>query len=236
STLDFYAQGQGDRLIDPARFPAEIKAFLEGERVLLDSVAEHVELLVEVGSMHGQHLGWAIARGKHYIGVDPVPRYIEQGRRTLREQGLPAERFRFIEGGAEELHQLLPRHALAVPPSRCLLFFPFNSFGNMRDPERVLESLSMTGLPFLISSYATTERATQARAAYYAQCQYEWLESACDERGVRFRAPEGFDAMAYHVEYLEPRMRRYGLEVRPIPFADVGVAWCAGPMFEPWRP
>ncbi len=69
---DFYESGRGDRLIDPFLFPEEIKQFLLCEKRILEALAGSFNLLVEVGSMYGRYLKWAVENGKRYFGIDVV--------------------------------------------------------------------------------------------------------------------------------------------------------------------
>ncbi len=210
---DFYANGQGDRLVDPECYPEEIKIFLEEELRQLVHLRESFDLLVEVGCMDGRHLTTAIEAGQSYLGLDPVSRYIARGRQGVAERLLPEERYRFIEGNAEAVHQLVKPKEFGVSPRRTLLFFPFNSFGNMEHPEAVIYSLGMARLPFLISSYQTNSQASDCRLEYYSRCGFSRLEHHRDEFGVLVTSPDGLHTVAYHPEYLVAQMISHGLTV-----------------------
>lgn len=218
-TTGFYASGSGDRLIDAGLLPPAVHEFLDTELTLLDAFVSDFDVLVEAGSMHGLHLEWAIAHDISYLGLDIVPRYIERGRRSVEARGLAPDRFRFELAGAEDLA------TVTRPPGRALTLFPFNSFGNMTEPERVLAGLSAAGTPFLISSYDTGPAATRRRREYYTACGYEGLRVTEDETGIRFTSPDGLDTMAYHPAYLLGRLRAHGLEGSVLPCGEFGIAY-----------
>ncbi len=218
-TQRFYAKGPGDRLIDPACYPASIVKFLDAEEKLLAAAKEHFDILVEVGCMQGRFLSWAVRAGKAYVGLDVVPRYLDEGRQAAAHQGLSPEQYRF---------QLLPAEELDVAaPPRSLLFFPFNSLGNMGDVAAVFQALKRSGCPFFISSYATSPQASRCREEYYGRCGYQDVHCLRDHRGVWFISREGLHSVAYHPDFLLGHFRQNGCEATAIPFAGMGMAYVA---------
>jgi len=222
---DFYESGQGDRLIDPKFYPEEIKRFLSGERHLLNSLNHSFDALIEVGCMHGRYLNWALEQDKIYIGIDIVPRYIKLGRQRIRKIGLSPRRFQFKIGGAEKIHSLVNPGRLRVRPRRCILFFPFNSFGNVLDIVPVIVSIRKSKLPFLICSYQTTEAASACRLEYYIRCGYKEICRHIDEKGVYFLSQDGLRSVAYHPQYTRKIFRAHELSVRISPFSMLGLAY-----------
>lgn len=202
STQQFYACGLGDRLLDPMRYPAEIVEYLQEEERIVTTIEDSFDLLIEVGCVYGRYLDWAIAHKKSYIGIDIVERYVQDGRQILINRQLPTDTFSFIVGDAETLGQIIQSDQLPVEPHRCLLLFPFNSFGNMSSAERVLQSLRTCNLPFIISSYQTTDYANASRHKYYESCEYRGMHMYHSEKGVRFTSPDGLNAIAYRIDYL----------------------------------
>lgn len=222
-TLDFYAGGAGDLLIDDSRYPPVIEDFLRAERALLDSLAGEFDFLVEVGCMHGRHLDWAATRGKRYLGLDVVPRYVETGRKEAERRGLSPVDYRFILGPAERAHEFLRRQR--VPPQRALLFFPFNSIGNMEEAGPVIAAISVSGARFLVSSYRVTARASQGRLEYYERCGYRDIEEVRDSKAVWFLSPDGLRTAAWRPRYVRELCARKGIPVRFNPFSEIGLAY-----------
>jgi len=222
---DFYGKGKGDRLIDPLFYPKSVQFFLTDEEVLLNRLCASFDLLVEVGCMHGRYLGWAVKNEKHYLGVDIVSRYISEGNARLREFKSSLKRYKFVLGGAEEISQIVDPFDWDVSADRCLLLFPFNSFGNMPNPRPVIESLGRCHLPFFISSYRTSVQATVCREKYYRNCGYSKLRSYKSGKGVRFTSPDGLNTMAYEKDFVQNLFRSVGLNVCPMPFSQIGMAY-----------
>ncbi len=225
STKEFYESGRGDRLIDPRFFPKSIKRFLQGENKLLERKAPSVDLLVEIGCMHGRYLEWTIRHQKRYLGIDIVQRYLEIGRNTVAQLALPGEIYQFILGGAEAVSKLVHPNEYGVPAQRCLLWFPFNSFGNIENPLLVLQELKRAGLPFLISSYQTTAKATASRERYYRACGYRTIRVVKDNRGVCFLSSDGLRSMAYDPRYIQRLGTACGLQITGKPFAQIGMVY-----------
>jgi len=222
---DFYESGRGDRLIDPLLFPEEIRQFLLCEKRILEALAGSFDLLVEVGSMYGRYLKWAVENGKRYFGIDVVERYIVAGKKVVLDSQLDPIEYRFVLGKAENIAELVKPDELGVKPNQCILFFPFNSFGNMDDPLAVIRGIRKSGLPFLISTYGTSKEINICREKYYRNCGYSKIVSIQDEKGVRFVSLDGLSTIAYHSDYLQEIFTVTGLKVAIVHFSQIGVAF-----------
>jgi len=228
---DFYGNGQGDRLIDPLFYPKGIKLFLEDEEKLLKSLAPFFDLLIEVGCMHGRYLCWAIRRKKSYIGLDIVERYISAGRQRLGELKTPSDQCRFVLGGAEDIADIIHPNDLGVDVGRCLAFFPFNSFGNMPNPKLVVKGLAQSGLPFCISSYRISQKATECRKSYYRNCGYGRIRISQGQNGVRFSSPDGLSTIAYDPTFLRGMFASNNIYARSMLFSQIGMAYLSSESF-----
>lgn len=229
---DFYESGKGDHLIDPLFFPEEIRQFLICEKRILEALADSFDLLVEVGSMYGRYLKWAIGDGKCYFGIDVVERYIEAGRKIILDSQLDPIKYKFVLGGAENITELVRPDEWSAKPNRCILFFPFNSFGNMNNPLTVIRGIRKSGLPFLISTYGTSEEINICREKYYKNCGYSKIISIQDKKGVRFTSPDGLNTIAYHLDYLQNAFVANDLKVTVIPFSKIGTAFVSSELAE----
>jgi len=224
---DFYGSGAGDRLIDTQNFPAEINVFLMGEQAILNAVAPSFDLLVEVGCMQGRYLDWAVDHGKYYLGLDVVPKYIAEGQRAVSARGLTPGGYRFVLGGAEEIERHVHPELFGASNERSLLFFPFNSFGNARDVALIIASLKRAGLPFLVSSYDMTARATTVREQYYRRCGYINIQVIEDERCVCFSSEDGLRTIAYSPTFLQRLAEVNRLPMMAVLFAEIGMAYAS---------
>lgn len=229
--MDFYGSGLGDRLIDESLFPSEIKEFLRGEDLLLEQCISSFDSLIEVGCMRGRYLQWAIDRVRNYFGIDIVSSYIEMGRERLGGICTGSLKCDFVLGDAEDIDILLDWKALGADPQKVLLFFPFNSFGNMQDFLPVIRSIKKSGARFFISTYSTIPGATLCRQRYYEACSYLELEKVEDNRGVTFISRDGLRTIAYHPDFLVEAFKKEGMLVDVISFADIGIAYSSPNVF-----
>lgn len=221
----FYKNGLGDRLIDPSFFPHEIKQFLNDERKILDSLSSKIDLLIEVGCMEGRYLEWAIVQNKYYLGIDIVLRYIKAGQKSVKKMKLPAEQYQFKYGSAEEITELIKSKKSSIPPERCLIFFPFNSFGNMENPIPVIRNLKKSNLPFIISTYPITKEATSIRERYYKNCKYSQLRQLKSKQGISFVSSDGLNSIAYDPIYLQDLFSLNNFTIKLISFSKIGIIY-----------
>lgn len=225
NTNDFYSSGNGDRLVDPSRYPHEITDYLTAEEDLLTSLASQFETLVEVGCMDGRYLDWAARQQKSYLGIDIVERYVKKGQDRILSCGLSSDQYQIKIGDAATIHKLSCRKGLLQDSAKVLAVFPFNSFGNMSEPTVVLSSLAKAHYPFLICSYLTSDVANHARSRYYRNCGYKQIECFSDTTGVRFVSSDGLDTIAYNPSYLERLLEDHNIAFRTIEFSSIGIAY-----------
>jgi hypothetical protein len=213
SIYGFYESGLGDRLIDPSYYSEQIVEFLQREQQEVANIQVSFDLLIEVGCANGRYLDWAIAHNKRYIGIDFVEHYIRAGQQRVLERRLSSEKYQFIVGDGEKLSEVIEPNALGITAERCLVLFPFNSFGNMQRLLDILTSLQKIGLPFLISSYLTNRYATACRLEYYQRCGYRDLQIRHTQEGICFTSADGLYSLAYHPAYLCRLCERYQIPV-----------------------
>lgn len=221
----FYQNGTGDRLIDEAIFPEPIKHYLSREEELLTSFADLFDVLVEIGCMYGRALDWALAHNKRYVGIDITPRYIEVAKKRAVARGLDESHCQFFAGASEQVDELLAEVPFAEG-KRCLLYYPFNCFGNMEAAGPVIEAIKRAKQSFMIGTYWTTEEATADRVAYYKSCYHDAVEVSTDKVGVTFSTLGGLCTIAYHPHYLLSLFEETGLDVELVPLSRLGVAYC----------
>ena len=225
SSYDFYIHGLGDRLADPTCHPAGITAFLEEEQRIVNLAQHSFDQLIEVGCMNGRYLDWAIDHRKSYLGIDIVKQYIEEGRQTVIRRALSPQTYQFVIGDAEEIDHVIIEDHLRAERDRCLLLFPFNSFGNMEHVEQVLVALRHINLPFFISSYQTTDYAAACRHEYFKRCGYKDICISSTEQGVLFTSSDGLHSLAYYPEYLLKICREHELAVTATLTSKINVTY-----------
>lgn len=92
----------------------------------------------------------------------------------------------------------------------------------MDDPLVIVKSIKRSGLPFLISTYSTSQETNVCREQYYRNCGYSEIVSVQDEKGVRFFSPEGLSTIAYHPDYLQEIFTISNLKVAIVHFSRIG--------------
>jgi SAM-dependent methyltransferase len=201
--LSFYASGGGDRMFSPAHSTAAVSDYLAREETFVMRVfQEHSPRhLFEVGCGHGTYLTWAEKQGVDYDGVDLVSHLVEAGRRRLT--GSARTRQKLHVGSGREVAHLFEAEGLMDHASDIVALFPFNCFGNVAEPERVVKSLTSTGARVLISSFIATEEATTKRREYYVKSGFTGLRDVRDGLGVLFTSEEGLHSYAYELSALE---------------------------------
>lgn len=140
--MTFYGSDLGNRLINESLFSRDVVDFIDEEKKLIHSFMNGFDVLIEIGCMNGRYLEYALKHGYKYVGLDIIPSYIEEGR--IRVNMIPLNKrynYNFILGDASNLDLLLKRTSLKLDLSHSLLFFPFNSFGNMDDYLSVIKAL-----------------------------------------------------------------------------------------------
>jgi len=221
---NFYSSGLGDSLVDETKYPDEIISYLSLEQELVSSLVGRFDVIVEVGCMNGRYLNWAMRKGKKYLGVDIVERYVKDGQERASRL-LPKGSFRVEICDATLIHLIPEEKGWISKNNKTLLLFPFNSFGNMSKYELVINSLFESRYPFVICSYLTNKYSTFARQQYYENCGYSNVKRIIDHRGVRFLSDDGLDTVAYEPKYVEHIFRKKGIEIKTIVFSGIGVAY-----------
>lgn len=222
---DFYGDGAGDRLFEQETFPPEIHQFLRRETALLRHAVKGRKILVEVGCQRGILLDWATNHGLDYLGIDLVQRYIDEGRAAAESSGYVDVEERLLCDTADHLTDILARARTArYDREDILLVFPFNSFGNMDDPVRVIANLAEASCDFFISTYRTDYAATVARFAYYLRCGYRSIDYQHEDRGIRFANDEGFSSCAFDPAWLSERFTEAGCRPAFVPYGGIGLA------------
>lgn len=210
---EFYASGGGARMFVREHATQPILDFLAAEErhVLNIFRALSPRHLFEVGCGTGSYLEWAERHGVDYDGVDLVSHLVEAGRQRLR--GSATTRQKLHVGSCREVASLFENEGLTARASDVVVLFPFNCFGNVAEPARVVHSLRRTGARVLISGFVPSDRATTARQEYYLKLGYSKLVHQRDDLGVLFTSEEGLHSWALEQKALERLFRAEGFRL-----------------------
>lgn len=199
-TSEFYSNKGGDKLIDNENYPEAITNYLKEERRLYFQhlTQGNYDTLIEIGCMSARHLDIAIELNLNYIGIDIVSKYIKLAQQQITDNNYQhkAKAFQLSLLDYEQETIQLPR------TSKPLCIFPFNSFGNIINYTDAIKKTFEIGYDFFISTYNTTEEATNVRLEYYKNCHFNNLEATTNKEGVLFTSSEGLHSWAFHSNYL----------------------------------
>ena len=187
----FYDQNGGEKLIDHDCYVPEIDEYLKNEiRFISQTLEKHgYSGMLEIGCMNGRNLEVATVLGIKYVGIDIVKRFIEEANKKMGDLNIVAIAKQCDVKNLHEIRKLLSSNFLAV--------FPFNSFGNIDNPQKALNSVSRQGLDSLILTYGTDAITTNIRKRYLTNSQMEDLKMAINPQGVVFTSPGGLCSYAY---------------------------------------
>lgn len=226
----FYGQFGGDRLIDSSHYPPEILSYLRNEEQIITRIItdNKYNYFIEVGCMEARSLPLAVSLDIPYYGIDLVDKYIMRAQNMIRtmqksEEGIKAEVYKVsVYDLANHLKQY-PLKSIDLP-THPLIVFPFNSFGNIEDPEKAARAVSNCSSDFLILTYRTDEYSTQLRKTYYQNCGYTGTTTLTDKRGIRFISSEGLNTVAYEGSYIR-RLFGPNFSIQEYPIAQIGVGY-----------
>ncbi|MEW5740697.1 MAG: class I SAM-dependent methyltransferase [Myxococcota bacterium] len=210
---DFYASGGGDRMFSRAHATPAILDYLEREERYVKEVFRQLSPrhLFEVGCGTGSYLDWAERHRVDYDGVDLVSHLVEAGRKRLT--GSARTRQKLHVGSCREVAALFDAEGLKERARDVVVLFPFNCFGNVAEPARVVHSLKHAGARVLVSGFVPTDEATGVRREYYLKNGFTRLTDTRDELGVLFTSAEGLHSWALEPAVLERLFSREGFRL-----------------------
>lgn len=226
--VEHYYSEFGWRMFDPSLLTPELKEYLSEECRALQAVVQssdrHYDTLIEVGCGYGRYLEWALERQLRYEGIDLVPWLVEMGQGFVAEIRLskPEAHCEIRRMSAQYMHQVLSDADTLAP----LIFFPFNCFGSLADPQLVLESLSQCKGDLFISTFQCHEQATAARKDYYEKCGASVCKVETTEQGRIIESEDGLVSIAYSEKHILESLASHGFVVcNAIPLTEIGIGY-----------
>jgi hypothetical protein len=217
--MKFYASGIGDNLMNPVFFTGAIHDYLLCEKELLISLSEPYDTIIEIGCTKGRYAETITKLKKHYLGIDIAKHHILDAS-ALHQHNTNA---RFLCDDVRNLETILLANGIRAEGS--LLFFPFNSFGNLHDGTAILQMLKRTGIPFAIFTYATDKRTEEERTRYYTGSGFLDICLSNELAGVRFIDHSGLNTIAYRESWFRESFLSLQLPLRRIPFGGIGCSY-----------
>lgn len=213
--MSIYTNGTGDSLIDDERLPVLMRRYLAWERSHLRRLLKGHACLVEVGCMTGRHVLDASERGIQYIGIDVSLQYIKRARARWRGH----KHTEFHCADAVDLREVLLSTELEEP---ALVFYPFNSIGNMECVDAALDAIHKASRTFLIGTYGTSKWATAKRIDYYRNCGFSRVRARRESDGIRCIDPSGLNSMAYFDVFFRRRLPDKAFQLRRLSRGRLG--------------
>lgn len=221
---EFYELGLGDNLIKFENYPAEIISYLKAERNFLTKMVTNFSSIIEIGCMNGRYFEWTIKNDKYYIGIDIVERYISIALESAKKLNINRNRYAFYCDTVVNLPQLLETNDKNLRREDVLIFFPFNSFGNIEEIESVFSTLEEIKIKFFISSYQIGAYANRVREAYYRACKYKNIKKEISDLGVRFKSDDGLNTISYSPNWLRKKFSKFA-NIKSQPLSEIGIAY-----------
>ncbi|MDD4614902.1 MAG: class I SAM-dependent methyltransferase [Caldisericia bacterium] len=148
--------------------------------------------MIEVGCMNGRNLEIANELKIKYLGIDIVERFVKEANKKIDTLNLDAIAIRCDAKCLNKIKNHFSKHFLAI--------FPFNSFGNIQDPQKVLNSTYKNKLDTLILTYKTDIKTTKIRKKYLENTLFEKIKKRSSKKGVLFTSNKGLFSYAYSAE------------------------------------
>jgi hypothetical protein len=217
--MNIYKSGLGDNLMNPVFFTDAVRQYLKAEEELLMSLSTSYDTLIEIGCTAGRYAEPVTQLGKSYVGIDIADHHILQAAHLHRNN----EKASFLCDDAHNLESIL--NAAEASTRNPLIFFPFNSFGNLDNGYAILETLKKMSIPFAVFTYATDRATTGERTTYYAASGFTSLVMEEEGSGVRFIDGSGLNTIAYSESWFERSFSSLHLPYHRIPFSSIGCCY-----------
>jgi hypothetical protein len=211
----------GEALMDDINYPDSIIKFIAAEKEIAAYVSESFSTLVELGCHTGFYTQLAIERGLKYIGVDSTLKSIELARIQFGES--PQVSFH-CENAFSALGTMLWD---GVP--KPLLFFPFNSFGNIYTDLQKAKEVFTHNIPVLVSLFKTDDTATSARLSYYERSGLQNLRTIDGDDTVCVSADGRFLSAAFNRNAMVRLGRSAGFRLTIFDMSEVGACYFFDP-------
>lgn len=220
--MSIYETGKGDELVNSQNYDDSILKYLEEEQSLLLKMVDQFNLLIEAGCMTGRYLNQVVRLNKKYIGIDPVTRYIDMA--ILENKHRISEKLKFINDDISNINSILEKEHLPNSDN-VLLFFPFNSFGNIKNIDNTFNSILKSKIRFIIFTYKTDDNSNKVREQYYLKCGFTQLIFEVNISGVRITSKEGLDTTAYSENWVKEKLESNKQVFSKTEFGKIGVAY-----------
>jgi hypothetical protein len=220
--FEFYSSLSGNEILNNENFPPDIVDYLEGEYAAFHQLLTHRHLefdaLLEIGCGNARNIELARSFALQYFGIDFIEQVVKTASRKLKNNKWM---------GKIECLSVLDLHQSTTPISnnlRTLCLFPFNVFGNILDPLRVLKIMRDLKYAMLISTYRHVAN-QDAIMQYYTACGLTHIEVKAQKYGTLISSREGFHSTIYQTEYIQHLSNQCGFKIEITNFNKLGTLY-----------
>jgi len=207
----------GDSLVDSNNYSNDIESYLILEDKMINSILGNgnYSCLIEVGCMEGRSIYLAKSHQISYCGIDIVKRYIEKANIAIRESKIEKHGRAILLSAYDLNSDIIPE----LLDQSCLIYFPFNCFGNIPDFNRLRNVICNINANIFISTYQTNVYAHKVRSDYYKKSGYSEIKCNATDEEVRFSSKENLNTTAYELNFL---LRSLNVNHRKVTIYDEG--------------
>jgi hypothetical protein len=215
----YYSCSTGHEILNSENFPPAIMDFLAGEkdaiRTILLGNKNQYDALLEIGCGNARNIELSLDLNLQYYGIDFIEKEITAARHRLKQDN--------IIGHLKCISVLDLNHATTpiAPSMRTVCLFPFNVFGNIFEPTRILQIMHTLNYGMLISTYRNDVE-KDAIIHYYEACGLNVTRMIKLDNGTMFISKEGFKSIIYNSEYIQHIATQLGLMIDIFEFGLLG--------------
>lgn len=215
----FYASQKGKEILNENNFPPTIQHFLASERTAIQKILTKMQLsydaLLELGCGNARNIDLALAAKLMYYGIDFIESEITLASIKIKEKN--------AQGKAKCLSIMdLNHQTTPIPPdTRTICLYPFNLFGNIFDPLKVIQISHELKYDLLVSTYREDTSITPI-IDYYQACGLSNIKTNLVNNGVLFSSDQGFNSIIYKKNYLEQIAKKLHFDMKTFDFGTLG--------------
>lgn len=216
---NFYACPKGHEILNSKNYSRDIISYLDGEQTAIRDTLHHhkneYDALLEIGCGPARNIHLSKQLGLKYFGIDFIEKEVTDAKNKIKDEN--------SIGVIKCLSVLDINHDTTPVPSnmRTLCLFPFNVFGNLFDPIRVMQTINKLNYSMIISTYSKNLDKNSI-LEYYTACGLNNIRAVEIECGTMFISREGFKSIIYNSEYIYQITHQLGMSIESREFSKLG--------------
>lgn len=226
--FEFYSSPQGNEILNNKNFTPKIMNYLDEEHQAIQRIlgtrTEKYDALLEIGCGHASNIKLSALLRLKYFGIDFIENVIKVARYQISKNKL--------SGQVDCLSVLNLDHTTTPVPQdmRTVCLFPFNVFGNIFEPIRILKIMKMLNYAMLISTYRNDMKLTPI-LNYYESCGLSHIKSIKSEKGTTLISNNKFKSIVYNSDYIHTLADQLSMTVESCEFGKIGKLYYITPHY-----